>query len=68
MSRRREYLNSVKLDITTISVNFIPVLENDESSLSRRQEAIQILTQVIKLASKRGKSNGLAEEVFYEAA
>lgn len=68
MSRRREYLNSMKLDLATINVHFIPVLAIDESASARRQEAIQILAQVIRLASKRGKSKGLSEEVFNEAA
>lgn len=68
MSRRREYLNSMKLDLASISVQFIPVNDASESSFVRRQEAIQILAQVIRLASKRGKNNGIDEEVFNEAA
>lgn len=68
MSRRREYLSSMKVNLNSLDVNFIPVFESDTMAACRRNEALEILTNIIRLASKKGRNSGLNEEVFDESA
>lgn len=68
MKRRREYIASIKLDLNSLMIKFFPVYEFNENSQKRKSEAIQILANVILLASRRGRSNGISDEVLDEAA
>lgn len=68
MKRRREYIASIKLDLNSLTIKFFPVYEFNENSQKRKSEAIQILANVILLASRRGRSNGISDEVLDEAA
>ncbi|MGE3975791.1 MAG: hypothetical protein AB7F59_14800 [Bdellovibrionales bacterium] len=64
----REYIQSTKLDLDSLKVNL--VLANDDSfdPEQRSKEVIELVSQVIRLASKRGRVKKSDEGVFDVAA
>jgi len=65
---RREYISSTKLDLNSLKVNLMPVKDHSIESQQRIYEVIEIMSQLILLSSKRGRTKKTDGEVLSEAA
>lgn len=68
MRKRREYIESFKIDLDSIAVNLIPVEDLSSSSVSRSKDVIELATKMVRLASKKGPVAKADREDFDAAA
>ncbi|OYZ20989.1 MAG: hypothetical protein B7Y39_09905 [Bdellovibrio sp. 28-41-41] len=68
MKRRREYIESYKIDLSSTNVNLIPVEDTSSDSSLRSNEIIELAAKMIRLASKKGPVAKVDREEFDAAA
>jgi hypothetical protein len=66
--KRRQYSASTILDLDSIEVRLIPIADESQGSAQRSVEVLNLVAQLLRLASKRGQVKKSTEEVFDEAA
>lgn len=67
MSRRREYLKAAQFDSNSMVVNCIAAKNESETADVISSEVTDFAAKLFHLASKRGRINSAATEVFDEA-
>jgi hypothetical protein len=55
MRKRREYIRTSDQSVDSIVVNLICVEDESPESLQRSSEVVELATEIIRLASKRGR-------------
>jgi len=68
MRRRREYIESFKIDLDSMDVNLIAIEDLSPNSVSRSKEVIELAAKMIRLASKKGPVAKAEREDFDAAA
>ena len=68
MRRRREYIESFKINLDSMTVNLIAIEDTSPNSASRSKEVIDLATKMIRLASKKGPVAKAEWEDFDAAA
>lgn len=65
---RKQNKSSIRLDLNETQVNLIPVIDSSSNSSKREQEVLDFVTEMIRLASKRGRVAKTNVELLDEAA
>lgn len=68
MRRAREYLRAADIDPDSLEINLQGVADHSSRNEARTLEVIDLVVQIIELASKPGRVRNCKEEVFDEAA
>lgn len=65
---RRKYAEATKLEIDSTSVRLISVVDESEGAARRSAEVVELVAELLRLATKRGRVKRQMEEVQDEAA
>ncbi len=68
MRKRREYIESLKIDLSTVKINLIPIQDMSLNSKKRTSEVLDLVIKMIFLATKKGPVPKADKEDFNAAA
>ena len=66
--KRRNYADAIKLDVDSMTVRLIPIVDESERAQQRSAEVVELAAELIRLASTRGRVKKFKEEAQDEAA